>query len=142
VNDYLEEKERRYVLGKRAGYTLRDKDTNVIVEAGQEITDEIVFKAYNKGLLHQLMLRAVASIVEAGGPEARKRLEEFKEITKGHEVEFVRGEIAAKDVIDFQGNILVRTGDKITDEVLEKAKHLGLLQELVLAVGAPGIHAY
>lgn len=142
MNEYLEEKERRYVVGKRAGYTVRDEENNVIVEAGKEITEETANKARDAGLLHQLMLSAVASIVEAGGEEARRRLAEFRDITEGHEVEFVRGEIAARDVVDFQGNVLVRRGEKITDEAIEKVRRVGLLQELVLAVGAPGIHAY
>lgn len=142
MNEYLEEKERRYVVGKRAGYTLRDEENKVIVDAGQEITEETVGKARDAGLLHQLMLSAVASIVEAGGEEARKRLAEFRNITEGHEVEFVRGEIAVRDVIDFEGNILVHRGEKIADETIERVQRAGLLQELVLAVGAPGIHTH
>jgi len=141
VKEQLERKEIGYMRGKIAGHDVRDDEDKIIIQRGQPITDEIINRAREKGKLHYLMLSAAASVIRAGGEDARRRLQEFKGVTEGHEADLVRGEFAARDVTDFQGNVIVREGEEITDDVIRRAQDKGLLQELVLAVAAPGLHA-
>ena len=140
MKNEFEQKEIQYSRGKVAGHDVRDDQNNLIVARGETITDDIINKAIEKNQLHYLMLAAAASVVQAGGEEARQRLQEFRNVTEGHEVDFVRGKVVGRDAKDYQGNILVKSGDTVTDGVIECAQRQGLLQELVLAVGAPGLH--
>ena len=128
MRDQLERKETEYVRGKVAGHDVRDNEDNVIVARGQTITDEAIDKACHAGKLHYLMLAAAAFIVEAGGEKAKERLKEFRDVTEGHEAEFVWGEVAMRDVVDFQGNVMVRQGETITETLIETAREKGLLQ--------------
>ena len=140
MKEQLEQKEIAYMRGKIASHDVRDDEDKIIIQRGQPITDEIINRAREKGKLHHLMLSAAASVIQAGGEDARRRLQEFRDVTEGHEADLVRGESAARDVTDFQGNVIVREGEEITDDVIRRAQDKGLLQELVLAVGAPGLH--
>lgn len=140
MKEQIVQKEIDYVRGKVAGNEVHDNDENVIVARGQTITDEIINRARQAGQLHYLMIAAVSSVVGAGGSTVRERLKAFRDITEGHEADFVRGETVGRDVTDFQGNILIRSGETVTDDMISRAEKSGLLQELVLAVGAPGIN--
>lgn len=140
MNEELERKETEYSRGKVAAHYVRDDQNNVIVAKGQTITDDVISQAREKGRLHYLMLAAVASVVQAGGKQAEQRLREFMDVTEGHEEDFVRGRKVFCDVFDWDGNVLIEEGETVTDDVIEQAKVKGLLQELVLAVGAPGLH--
>lgn len=140
MKEDLEKKESEYSRGKAAAHDVRDEQNNVIVAKGQTITDDVINQAREKGRLHYLMLAAAASIVQAGGEQAEERLKEFMDVTEGHEADFVRGRQVSRDVADWQGNVIIEEGETVTDEVIERAKNEGLLQEIVLAVGAPGLH--
>ncbi len=141
MEEQLEQREINYMRGKVAEMDVRDDQNNVIVAHGQTINDDLISKARAKGRLHYLMLAAAASIVQAGGDEADRRMKEFKDVTEGHEIEFVRGKLAGCDVLDRNGNILIHKDEQVTDDIIQKVDNLGLLQDLVLAVGAPGIHS-
>lgn len=130
-----------YSRGKIAGHDVRDDQNQVIVPKGKTITDEDIRIAQDKGKLHYLMLAAAASVVQAGGADTRERLQEFRDVTEGHEVDFVRGQTAGRDVRNVGGEIIVSQGETITDETINLAERQGMLQELVLAVGAPGVFA-
>lgn len=82
------------------------------------------------------MLSAVAAEVALKPPEIQPNmnLEEQMEA-------FVRGKIVGRDVFDWEGNLIAKAGAKVTDELVNTASNKGLLQELVLAVGAPGVHS-
>ncbi|HET6455725.1 MAG TPA: hypothetical protein VFI02_15080 [Armatimonadota bacterium] len=140
MNEELERKEIEYARGKTAANDVRDDDGTVIVAKGQTITDDIINQAREKGHLHYLMLAAVASVVQAGGEQAQQRLREFIDVTEGHEADFVRGRQVACDVCDWEGNVIVEEGETLTDDIIEQATNMGLLEKLVLAVGAPGFH--
>ncbi|MHB0913526.1 MAG: hypothetical protein ACYC2Y_08775 [Armatimonadota bacterium] len=56
---------------------------------------------------------------------------------ENRELDFVRGKTAQTDVRDFEGNVVVSSGERVTDELAERVQEEGLLQELVLSVGAP-----
>lgn len=137
----IEDEEIEYVRGKVAAHDVRDDENNIIVEKGQTITDDLIHKACDKGKLHHLMLAAGASVVQAGGETARRRMEEFGEVSEEHEADFVRGKVAGREVKDTTGNVIISKGDEVTDELINKARQKGVLQKLVLAVGAPGVHA-
>jgi hypothetical protein len=139
VKEDFEQREIDYVRGKIAGNDVQDNDGNTIVRKGDMITDELIDLACEKGQLHYLMIAAASSVVGAGSEETRRRLREFKDITEGHEIDFVRDRLAGAEVRDMSGHVLVHQGDRITDEVIEDAQRDGMLQELVLAVGAPGV---
>lgn len=140
MQEELERKEINYARGKVAGNDVFGEDDEVIVSRGDVITDEIIGSAVGKRKLHQLMISAASSVVEAGDEGTRERLRDFMEVTENHEEEFVRGRIAGRTVLDLQGNVIVEAGNRITDEQIHRAERHGLLQELVLAVGAPGLH--
>ena len=127
-----------YMRGKPTGFVVSDMAGSVIVPKGVVIGDEEIEKARKGGVFHYLMLSAAASVVETGGDEARRRLKEFHDITEGHEADFVLNRKSPRDVKDFSGNVLVREGDIVTSDIVDVARKRGILQELVLAVGAPG----
>lgn len=140
MHEELERKEIEYSRGKVAGHDVRDGQNNVIVAKGQTITEDVINQAREKGRLHYLMLAAVASVVQSGGEQAERRLREFMDVTEGHEEEFVRGRKVWCDVADWDGSVMIEEGETVTNDVIEQAKDKGLLQELVLAIGAPGLH--
>ncbi len=141
VKERLEEKEMEYARGKVAAHEVRDDENNVIIGEGQTVTDDVIQKARDKGKVHYLMLAAGASVAQAGGETARERMAAFGEVSEQHEVDFVRGKIIGRAVKDAAGNVIISEGETVTDEVIDRARTQGVLQELVLAVGAPGIHA-
>lgn len=136
MKEFYEQREIEYSRGKLAGHDVLDDEGNVIVTEGEIITDDIIEEAKKKGKLHELMLSAVAAEVALGPPEIQPgmNLEEQMEA-------FVRGKIVGRDVFDWQGNLIAKAGSEVTDELVNMAANKGLLQELVLAVGAPGIHS-
>lgn len=136
--DY-EAKQIEYVRGKIAGNDVPDRDGSPIIRKGEWITDEVIQKAKDAGQLHYLMIAAASSVVGERGDQVKQRLQVFKGVTEGHEADFVRGGKAGRDVADFSGRLLVHEGDTVTDDVIEKARHEGVLDRLVVAVGAPGI---
>lgn len=140
MNEELERKEIEYARGKVAAHDVRDEQNNLIVAKGQTITDDLINRAVEKGRLHYLMLAAAASVVQAGGEQAEQRLKEFMDVTEGHEAEFVRGRQVSRDVADWQGDVIMEEGETVTDGIIERASNEGFLQEIVLAVGAPGLH--
>lgn len=140
IEEY-EAKAIEYSRGKIAGHEVRDKDDNLIVAKGDRITDEAIEKARKNGKLHYLMISAASGVVQEGGAEAKRRLDEFKEITEGHESDFVLGKKAPRDVKAFDGDMLAKADEVITQDIVDHARDMGVLQELVLAVGAPGLHS-
>lgn len=140
MKEELEQREMNYVRGKTAGNDVIGPNGEKLVSRGETITDDAIDRARGMGLLHALMLSAVSAVIGVGGDEARRRLLEFHDITENHEAELVSNQIAACDVTDPSGNILVHAGDTVTDDIIDVARREGILQDLVLAVAAPGIH--
>lgn len=138
MKEQFEQKEIEYVRGKIAGNDVNDDQGNTIVSNGQMITEDIINRARATGQLHYLMIAAASSAVKPG-EDLQRRLSEFRDVTEGHEVDFVRGKQVAYDVKDFQGNLIIQEGDIINDDILNRAQQAGILQKLVLAVGAPGL---
>jgi hypothetical protein len=139
VYEDFEQKEMDYVRGKISGDYVFDSQGDEIAHPGQTITDAIVDRARDAGQLQYLMIAAASAAMIPGTPDLARRLQEFKDVTEGHEADFVCGRRAGRDVKDYQGNILVREGDTIDSDLIDKARNEALLQELVLAVGAPGL---
>jgi hypothetical protein len=139
MKEELEQKEINYVRGKTAGNDVFDRNGNILVAKGETINDDAIERARQEALLHALMLSSASAIVEAGGEEAKRRLQEFRDITENHEADLVLNGIAAWDVKDLRGNVLVKAGQKVNHDVIRRAREEGMLQELVLAVAAPGV---
>lgn len=139
MKDDYEQKMINYVRGKTAGSDVFDQSGSMLISRGDVIDNDTINMARQRGLLQVLVLSAVSAIVNARGEEADRRLKEFRDITENHEADFVRGEKAGRDVTDVQGNTIVEAGQKITDGIIECARRQNMLQDLVLAVGAPGI---
>ncbi|HEY3298516.1 MAG TPA: hypothetical protein VGK34_07665 [Armatimonadota bacterium] len=135
----LEQREEKYVRGKVAGDFVLDRDGNEIVSPGMTITSEVIRKCKEAGQLHYLMISAASTALKSHSPHLDQMLMEFREVTEGHEANFVRGRKAGRDVRDYQGNLLIREGEVITEDLIEDAITNAMLQQLVLAVGAPGL---
>ncbi len=138
MNDELEQKEINYVRGKTAGNDVIDRNGNMLVRKGDSIDDDMINRAMREGLIHALMLSAASAVIEAGGDEARRRLQEFRDITENHEADLVLNGVAAWDVKDLRGNVLVNAGQTVTPDIVRRATEASMLQDLVLAVAAPG----
>lgn len=137
--EQLYNREIEYVRGKISGSYVQDDNGNTIISPGEVITEEVIRKAKEAGQIHYLMIAAVSAQLQPESGDLVRKLHEFKEVTEGHEAEFVRMRKAGRDVKDFSGNIFVRQGDVISDETIQRATDMGMLQELVLSVGAPGL---
>ncbi len=139
MQDRVEEKEIEYMRGKVAGHPVMDNKGNIIVHQGDVITDDLIRKARDANQLHYLMLAAVATVVGEGGSAARRRLEEFGDVSIEHEINYIRGKTVNRDVTDFAGNVIARKGDTVNDDVINQACEANAIQNLVLAVGAAGL---
>jgi hypothetical protein len=137
--DDLEKKEIEYARGKTAGNAVNDSSGNPIITSGQIITDDIIEKARASGELHYLMVAAVSGALAPGSSDLGRRIQEFRDVTEDHEVEFVRGRAVGRDVCDFQGNIIIRKGETVDENHIRHAERQGALQDIVLAVGAAGL---
>lgn len=138
MKEELRQKEINYVRGKTAGSDVIDHGGNKIVSKGDTINDDVISRAERADLLHALMLSAAAAVIGVGGEEAARRLQEFHDITENHEADLVLNSIAAWDVTDLRGNVIASAGQKITNDMIDRARDEGLLQDLVLAAAAPG----
>ena len=139
MHHHIKEKEIEYMRGKKAGHPVTDNEGEYIVERGDLITDKVIEEARASDQLHYLMLAAVSTVVGEGGEAVEERLKEFGEVTLQHEIDYLRGKVVNCDVTDWEGNLLARAGDTLTDDYIECARRANAVQKLVLAVGAAGI---
>lgn len=66
------------------------------------------------------------------GKDLQRRLESSKN-------RYIVGKIAGSDLIDREGHPIVRNGEKITEETVQKADQAGKLVELILHMRFPGM---
>jgi len=57
---------KKYLLNKKANYTLRDNQGHILVEQGEKITEETIWAAEAQGKIAALFLSAVTQEVEDG----------------------------------------------------------------------------
>lgn len=139
MNDQLQQRQINYVRGKIAGNDVFDDKGNYVVKKGEKISDDTINKALDADQLHYLMIAAVSTEVQPGSANFERHLKEFGSVIEGHEAHFVRGKMVRRDVKNIDGSFIARDGDVVSDAVIQRAENEGNLQDLVLAVGAPGI---
>lgn len=137
MSEELERKQIDYSYGKIAGDYVQDDQGNTIIAPGETITEYVINKAQEAGQLHYLMLAAASTAMLPGSADLPRRLKEFGDVVMGHEIEFIRNRRAGREVKDFEGNVIVKEGDVISDDIIRLSTARGVLQRLVLAVGAP-----
>ncbi|GEM_PF-827968 len=112
------------ILGRRSSRTLTNEDAGgVIVFEGETITPEIVQMAKEAGKLNQLVNASGEAVSAAlsGGLE-----ESYTDVAIGR--------MAGRTIHTPQGQILVAQGDVVTEDVVNKARQAGVLDQLVAAV--------
>ena len=111
-----------HIIGKKVKFAMKDdKLENYIIHAGEEITEEILFKAKAMDKLIALSLNIVESDSESKpNRDARQRI--------------LIGKKAARTVRADNGTIIVEAGAIITDEVLQRAKMSGKMIALSMSV--------
>ncbi|MHB1001765.1 MAG: hypothetical protein ACYC27_21200 [Armatimonadota bacterium] len=139
MNDQLQQRQIDYVRGKIAGNDVFDDKGDFVVKKDELITDDVIKHALDSDQLHYLMIAAVSTVVNPDNPDFDRRLKEFGSVIEGHEARFVRGKMVRRDVKDINGGIVARDGDVVTNDIIQRAENMGMLQDLVLAVGAPRI---
>ena len=140
MQERIEEKEIEYMRGKVAGHpVLITCGGEAIVNKGDVITDDVINRAREAGQIHYLMLAAVQSVADGQGTDIDQRMREFGDVTLQHEIDYIRGKVVNRDVMDWNGNVIARSGESISDDMISQARQANSLQNLVLAVGAAGL---
>lgn len=129
------DKETDFALGKTAGADVTDDMGNLIVGAGEEITEREVVRARVADKVHQLALAAGWGVTRGGYESAREKVAGAAE---EQEARFVLGKKADKAVLDDQGNVIVAKGEEIDQADVDQAREAGKLGELTSSVTAAG----
>jgi hypothetical protein len=140
AGDAVESSEIALARGKTAGKTVCSDSGEVLVEAGHVIDDEAIARAKAAGKLGALAGAAVTSQAQdikertraayhatAEGTEARSLASSDQYI----EARGYIGWVAAVDVTDIRGNLIVPAGRKIDDEYVRAAREADQLASLI-----------
>lgn len=115
------------VVGMRASRAVANEDAGgVICFEGEPITQEIVERAKAAGKLNHL--------IQASGEAASAAL------SHGLEEQYARlavGRMAGRTVLTTEGDVLVAQGDVVTQQVVDRARGAGVLDQLMEAVRVP-----
>lgn len=127
------ERESQFALGKTAGSTVLDDYGNVIVDEGEQITDDTVRTAKASGKLHQLALAAGWGATRGGYEAARQRI---TRATEDREQAYVIGKEVDQTIYDEDGSVILWTGAVVTQETAAEARRAGKLHEVAQAVAS------
>lgn len=120
----LVSRQENLIIGRRSEKTIANEDAGgVIVFEGEPITEETVQKAKAAGKLNQL--------VEASGEAMAAAL------SQGLTEEYARlavGQMAGRTVHTIDDQVLISQGDVVTQEVVDRAREAGVLDQLIEAV--------
>lgn len=151
AGDAVESHEIAMVRGKSAAKTVLTDAGDVIVDAGHPIDDDAIEMARRAGKLNALVASAVSSQAQdfrertraayaatPEGTEARSMASSEQYLEARHYI----GYVAAVDVTDIRGNIIVPAGTKIDDEYVRSARDAEQLGSLIYsAQQSPAPHA-
>ncbi len=136
--------------GQRVPRDIVDNEGNVIVSRGTEITDEILAKVRDAGVMGRLVSAVVGERSRSGvgtfWTETRNRVSaawsDLTESTRSAadraarrraesaQKDFLRGKISATDVIDDAGDVILHKDEVITPLVLDNLGRAGKLDEV------------
>ncbi len=140
AGEAVETQEIALVRGKTASKPVLSDSGQMIVDAGHTIDDLAIERARSAGKLNALVAAAATSQVQdlrerarsayaatPEGVEARSMASSEQYIEARHYI----GRIAAVDVTDLRGNVIVPAGMKIDDEYVRAAREADQLGSLI-----------
>ena len=142
AGDAVETQEIALARGKSASKPVYTDAGVMIVDTGREIDDDVIEMARKHGKLSALAASAVASRAQDFREKARNIYGATPEGVEAHsmasseqylEARHYIGRIAAVDVTDLRGNIIVPAGRKIEDEDVRNAREADQLGSLIFS---------
>ncbi|MGQ9674046.1 MAG: PRC-barrel domain-containing protein [Chloroflexota bacterium] len=143
------DQQKRYVVGKRAGSTVRSPGGRVIVRQGDVISQSDAEAADNEGVLPQLVTAVtsaeagvVGAQVQRGATQAFEDVRrtfvdigrEAEEETQRARIKGALGRPATRVILDEKDNVILNTGDIVTHEAIDRARSAGVLDILLASV--------
>ena len=131
-----------FAHGKIAGVTVTDDAGNVLVEAGQRITDEIVAQARKAGKVPAL----AAAAMKGQGQDLKEQVQtQYARTDSAQEARLLDtveeysesrrylGRVLTMDVTDIRGNIIVPSGKTLDEEDVRTARDAGQIGAFLAA---------
>lgn len=131
-----------FAHGKVAGVTVTDDAGNVLVEAGQRITDEVLAQAKRTGKIPAL----AASAMKGQGQDLKEQVQtQYARTDSAQEARLLDtveeysqsrrylGRVLTMDVTDIRGNIIVPSGKTLEEEDVRRARDAGQIGAFLAA---------
>ena len=140
AGEVVETKEIAIVRGKTAAKAVYSDSGELIVDAGHPIDDAAIERAHAAGKMNALTAAAVSSQAQDFKERARTAYAATPEGTEARSMasseQYIEarqyiGRVAAVDVTDLRGNIIVPAGKKIDDEYVRAAREAEQLGSLI-----------
>jgi hypothetical protein len=141
----------RYVVEREAGtligYEVGHSDQPASVPPGSIIPASTVVATTQQGLVvpNDISARLVATARLPGEPppptavaeEAQARPAGTGEESSRRQLRYIVGKLAGRNLVTREGTVIINEGETITEEVVERARAVGLLPELIVHMTLP-----
>jgi hypothetical protein len=147
ASDVVAQQSAAIVRGKISARDVYDDAGNLLVGAGKEIGDAVIERATAAGKMPAL----VSAVAEAGTQDLKEKLQShYDQTPEGQDRrnladsdEYLEARryikyIAALEVTDIRGNVLVPAGAEITDEDVRSVRDAGQLAALIYSAQQSG----
>jgi len=143
--------QKRYVVGKPANSTVRTPDGRTIVRQGDIVTELDADEAERAGVLGQLVVSVTGAGAQAAGTQlqqgASQAFEDLRQTITGfgrgieqqaeeQSIKAALGRPVTRVILDRNDNVILNTGDIITNESIQRAREAGVLDILLRSVAA------
>ncbi len=138
--DATKERQRAFVVGKTAAREVATSEGQILVKAGETITDQQASEAEHLGLLGALTAAAGGGVLQevysSAKDQAQESYENLASATRERQQAFVVGKVAGSDVTASDGFPVVRKGEVITEWHATSADTHGASTSLLAAAGS------
>jgi hypothetical protein len=148
VTSATQERGEAYIVGKNVDRTIRDDEGTVIIWSGDTVTPEAAARARSAGKLGDMVRSVATSQLRSGSRQATQEAQGWLGSVReragaaGAEMgerrltaeqrEMASGKVAANDIVDKEGNIVIRAGEIFTPMMLSHLDEEGLLDQIHL----------
>ncbi len=137
--------QKRYVVGKKAGSTIKTPEGRTIVIEGETITQSAADEAERSGVLGQMVTSVVTGQAMAATGQVtgavQAQTDQLLRQSSSQQKRYVIGRPANFTVRTPDGRTVVRQGDIVTQSDADEAERAGVLGQLVVSVTGAGAQA-
>lgn len=143
MSEATKERQREYVVGKKAGSDLLLEDGTILIKSGDPIEAYHVDEAEKHNLLGSLATSAtggsIAQVAQMASDSLRKQYSHISTATKDRQIEYVVGKQVASDIALEDGSVLLKKGEEITVDHAVAAEQKGKLFALTTSATSASI---